>query len=163
MSSKNEELQSYVDLLAKSEGIMYKGKDISDAKKKSKTLKCFMSRVQTALWFADSFGLDISSVNVCEKSTEIVHTISTLTEKSSSSVSDQRESKGFDSLSQEEKEKVKQILFLLNKFYVSDEFYHDPLPKSYLVKQRRNQLNNLCSVSRTPGESDGCQVDLQEL
>ena len=34
LSTANEELQSYVDILMKSEGIAYKGKNISDVKKK---------------------------------------------------------------------------------------------------------------------------------
>ena len=46
-----------------------------------------------------------------------------------------------DSLSEEEKEKVDQILFFLDKFCVGDSFYHqhsmfnDDLPKSNLIKQ----------------------------
>ena len=46
------------------------------------------------------------------------------------------------------------------KFCVGDCFYHeltmvtDGLPKSYLVKQRRDQLNKICHVTPTPGVAD---------
>ena len=72
----------------------------------------------------------------------------------------QQDYKGFDSLSEEEKEKVDKILFLLDKFCVGDSFYHEfsmynDLPKSYIIKQRRTQLNDMChtcSVSSRAGE-----------
>ena len=172
LSAANQELKSYIDCLTKSERIAYKGKDISVVKKKSRTLKCFLSRARTALWFAQSFGLDITSINVTEASTGIVHSVS-MSECSENVADDPTTSTsgnkyGFNALSQSDKEKVEEILFILDKFCVNDEFYHEvsmldnSLPKSYLIKQRRDQLNKLCHISRTPGEVDGCQIDFQD-
>ena len=48
---------------------------------------------------------------------------------------------GYGNLHKEDKNKLEQVLFLLDKFCVGDEVYHeltmitDGLPKSYLVKQ----------------------------
>ena len=76
---------------------------------------------------------------------------------------------GFDGLSAKEKDSVEQVLFLLDKFCVSDHYYHeltmisDGLPKSYLIKQRRKQLNDICHVTRTPGNADGAQVSFTDL
>ena len=173
LNSANEQLQSYVDCLAKSEGITYQGKKVSEVKKKSRTLKCFVSCAKIALWFAESFGLEISSRNVVENSTRKVHTVSLSGNNTPSTrvgcndneVCD--ESHGFDALSDNEKNKVEEILFLVDKFYVSNEFYHevtmlnDSLPRSYLIKQRRDQLNKLISISKTPGIHEGCQVDFE--
>lgn len=39
----------------------------------------------------------------------------------------------------------------------------DGLPKSYLVKQRRDQLNNICHVTSTPGTVEGAQMSLNDL
>jgi hypothetical protein len=70
----------------------------------------------------------------------------------------------FDSLSNENKEKIKQVLFLLDKLCVGDAFYHeltmitDCLPKSYLVKQRRGKLNDISNVIPTPGKADGTRI-----
>ena len=54
----NEDLSSYVSSL---ENLAYKGKAISEVPvvKKSRTLKAFLSRVQSALWFPKSFGLEL--------------------------------------------------------------------------------------------------------
>jgi hypothetical protein len=52
---------------------------------------------------------------------------------------------------------------------MSDDFYHeltmlvDGLPKSYLVKQRRDQLNKMCHITTTPGEEHGAQLRFKEL
>jgi hypothetical protein len=39
----------------------------------------------------------------------------------------------------------------------------DGLPKSYLVKQRRGQLNDISEVLPTPGEADGAQLSFTDL
>ena len=75
---------------------------------------------------------------------------------------------GFDSLSEEEKEKVDKILFLLDKFCVGDSFYHEfsmynDLPKSYIIKQWRTQLNDMCHIVSTPGRAEGGEVSFKEL
>ena len=77
-------------------------------------------------------------------------------------------SNGFDALSDEDKSNVEMVLFLLDKFCVGDSFYHeitmlfDDLPRSYLVKQKRNQLNGTCYVTSTPGNEEGAQVYFKE-
>ena len=75
---------------------------------------------------------------------------------------------GLDSLSEEEKEKVDKILFLLDKFCVGDSFYHEfsmynDLPKSNLIKQRRTQLNDMCHIVSTPGRAECAEVSFKEL
>ena len=78
-------------------------------------------------------------------------------------------SNGFDALSDEDKSNVEMVLFLLDKFCVGDSFYHeitmlfDDLPRSYLVKQKRYQLNDMCHVTSTPGIEEGAQVSFKEL
>lgn len=58
---------------------------------------------------------------------------------------------------------MEKILVLFDTFCVGDCFYHeltmvmDALPKSYLVKERRDQLNNVCHVTPTPGIVKGAQ------
>ena len=144
LSPVNEELKSYIDFLEKSNGYAYKGKSISDVKKKSRTLNCFLSRAKTTLWFAESFGLNVSSINVTAHSVTFSE-CNNVPGRSNASDTECENQKGFNGLSQSEKDKVEEILFLLDKFYVSDEFYHEvtmldcQLPRSYLIKQRRDQ------------------------
>ena len=72
-------------------------------------------------------------------------------------------------MSEEEKDKVKQVLYVTDKFCIGEAAYHsltmtdggERLPRSYLVvKQCKNDLNNLCHITRTPGE-EGAQLDLE--
>lgn len=37
------------------------------------------------------------------------------------------------------------------------------LPKSYLIKQRRDQLNNICHITHTPGTAAVAQVLFSDL
>ena len=53
----------------------------------------------------------------------------------------------------------------MDKFCVSDVAYHElsmvdqeGMPRSYLIKQWRQDLNKLCSITRTPGEWPGAQL-----
>ena len=39
----------------------------------------------------------------------------------------------------------------------------DDLPRSYLVKQKRTQLNEMCHITSTPGDEEGAQVSFKEL
>ena len=124
----------------------------------------FMSRAKTALWFAKSFGLELESMTINELKTGISHTVMAEDQKSNDG-----DSTVFDSLSEEEKSKVEKVLFLLDKFCVGDNFCHeltmvaDGLPKSYLVKQRRSQLNDICHITSTPGETEGAQTSFTDL
>ena len=159
----NKELLDYIELIQRAQQD-YKGKDISEAKKKSRTLKTFMTRAQTALWFAKSFGLEVESIAMKEIKTGSKHNATM-----ASAEQQENTATGLGSLSEEEKEKVEQILFLLDKFCVGDSFYHelsmlnDDLPKSYLIKQRRTQLNDMCHIISTPGKAEGAEVSFKEL
>ena len=59
LKQQNRELLSYIECLEKNESLQNKGKDISEVKNKSRSLKTFLTRAQTALWFCNSFGLSI--------------------------------------------------------------------------------------------------------
>ena len=126
--------------------------------KKSRTLNTCMSRAKIALWFMKSFHHEIKAM---EQQTGIFHNLYVDDNTSNST----NGSKRFDSLTDYDKEKIEQVLFLLHKFCVGDSFYHeltmivDGLPKSYLVKQKKEQLNDVSEVIPTPGEADGrCPV-----
>ena len=64
---------------------------------------------------------------------------------------------------------MEEVLFLMDRFGVSDEFYHnltmifDGLPRSYLVKQCKSNLNAMCHLTVTPGTSPGVQTSFKEL
>ena len=135
LNSINEDLKIYIDRLEKSTTLLHSGKDISEVKRKERTLKTFISHAEAGLWFARSFGLEIKSMKVTEIKTGLMHTIDV--ESKESDVTSN--SNGFDALSDEDKSNVEMVLFLLDKFCVGDSFYHevtmlfDDLPRLYLV------------------------------
>jgi hypothetical protein len=110
--------------------------------------------------------LEIESIKVSETGTGIKHNIK-VEECKDTNVS--HNCHGFDALSDDEKSKVEKILFLLDIFCVGDYFYHEltmmcgDLPRSYLVKQKRDQLNKLCHITSNPGEEEGAQVSFKDL
>ena len=77
--------------------------------------------------------------------------------------------KSFRNLSEHKKNKVRQIIFISDKFCIGKAPYHEltmvpggeGMPRSYLVKQCKNQLNQLCHVSKTPGPAEGAQLDFE--
>ena len=66
LKETNNQLENYIKCLEKEEGFAFKGKYISETKNKQRTLKTFMSRAETALWFAKAFGLELESMKVKE-------------------------------------------------------------------------------------------------
>ena len=74
----------------------------------------------------------------------------------------------YSTLSAQEKENVEKILFLLDKFCVGDSFYHeismitDSLPRSYLVKQCRDELNKMCKIEPLNAKFEGAKVTCVE-
>jgi hypothetical protein len=164
----NEELAKYIEVLEMSSNeFSYKGKDISEAKNKSRTLNAFMDRAKVALWFAKSFGIELESITVKETKTGKNHVVSPMS--GSESKNDGNQTKKINLVSEDERKKIEKILFLTDKFAVGDSFYHElsvdngHLPRSYLIKQRRDQLNDLCNISATPGNTEGAQLPFVEL
>ena len=69
LKETNSQLEEYIKCLEKEEGFAYRGKRISDTKKKQLTLKAFLSRAQTALLFSKAFGLELELLMVKETNT----------------------------------------------------------------------------------------------
>jgi sugar-specific transcriptional regulator TrmB len=110
LQSKNEELLRYIDLLERSEKMQHQGKDISETKKKSRTLKNVLSRAETALWFAKSFRLELESMTVKEINSNVRHNL--VVDNSGTGNTDNVSA--FDALSDDDKGKVEKVLFLLD-------------------------------------------------
>lgn len=165
LQNTNKELEDYVANLEKlSLNVEYKGKPLASSKNKGRTLKNFLTRAETALWFSKFFGLDIESILVKESDTGVKHTIAMKQSLPCDLSEEQETNLKYDSLSVEEKKQVEEILFLLDKFCVGDSFFHeltmvtDGLPKSYLIQQCRANLNKLCHIDSLPGTAPGAKV-----
>ena len=79
----------------------------------------------------------------------------------------------YSKLSDEEKEKVKKIVYILDRFGVSNEAYHeftqlednDSMTRSYLVEECQAEMNKhiRAKISRTPGPHQGAEMSFPEL
>jgi len=67
------------------------------------------------------------------------------------------------------KKKIRAILFIMEKFFISWEAYHkltqqnQALPRSYLVEGCQATLDELWSISKTPSDQPGAELPLEDL
>jgi len=79
------------------------------------------------------------------------------------------QSKTYATLDEEEKDKIKSILFIMDRFSISLEGYHEltqsqqALPRTYLVESCAKELDSKWKVTRTPGAAQGAELPLRLL
>ena len=71
----------------------------------------------------------------------------------------------------EDQDKIKDIVYLTDKFCIGEAAYHEltlscgggggSLPRSDLLRQSKNQLNERIHIQRTPGTAEGAQLDFE--
>ena len=160
---ENEQLQAYIQTLVDRDtckhcdtsfanrGSTYDKVSYTQKQRKLKELKTNMER---ALWFLESFGFNIESLSLVALDGEKVKLKYNASPKSA-----------YQCLSQEDQDIIKSVVYIMDKFCVSDVAYHElsmvdqeGLPRNYLIKQCRQDLNKLCSITRTPGKWPGAQL-----
>lgn len=129
------------------------GKGLDEVKSRLLVLR---EACKSALQFANTFNIDLLSVSFqCRTSREIVQ-LKYKDEIISSSTEP------------EDMHSIYQVLFLLDKFAVSDEFFHEIsmlfplLPRSYTVKQARTRMSECISIKRLPMPYYGAYRPLSE-
>lgn len=159
---RNNQEQEITDLthaaLEKRESLNCQGKKLHKLgpKQQARKLCHLKNKAQCALWFCRSFGLELLEIKLQDEE-GVPYNLVYSTPTSSSC--------GYSKLTEDEKNKVEQVLFLLDKFCVGDEVYHElsmileGLPKSYLVKQSRSELNKTYHIERTPGKFPGANIN----
>ena len=126
------------------------GKKFHEVGKKQQTRKA-----QCALWFCENFGLKLSSIKLQDEK----GTISSLNY-------DQEFPPNISDLSCDDQSNLEKVMFLLDKFCVSDEVYHEltlvseELPRSYLIKQLRSNLNKTYHLETTSGTCPGALLNV---
>lgn len=163
LKEANKALRDYVEILEHEEALKCQGKTINDlgTKQKGRKLQLLKNRAQCALWFCKSFGLDLTNIRLQDES-GCSYTMEYPIP--STSTPGQME---YEKLSKDRQEIIEHVLFLLDKFCVGDEVYHElsviteGLPKSYLIKQLRGELNKTYHIERTPGPYPGARLDFK--
>ena len=126
--------------------------DDCNSKSKSRLKSDLKNKMNDALWFAETYGLFPRHV-VCE---------SFEGQKIEIAVGD-TQTKGvrYSALPDTEKDKLRQIVYICDKFYVSDSAYHEfssvssDLPSVSQLKDCRNEFNDEFEIQRTPGSFPG--------
>jgi hypothetical protein len=162
LQNENTNLWQYFDKISEQEGFKNCGKPILELKDRQQRRKIreLKTYVEQALWFAQTFGLKLSSVTFKDGSGKS-HEMDYQTEDGRGTP--------YKDLSEEEREKVHQVLYVMDSFCISEAAYHEltmadggeKLPRSYLVKQCKTDLNSLCHITRTLGVEEGAQMDLK--
>lgn len=164
LEKENLYLTKYLDKIEAQEKLKNNGEKVADLKERQQRRKVreLKTKVDQALWFAKTYGLHLGAVKLVDEAGEY-HTL----DYSQSTETLKR--KAYECLSDEDKDKVKQILYITDKFCIGEAAYREftmqpggeQLPRSYLIKQCKNDLNQLCHISRTPGKAEGAQLRLQ--
>ena len=157
LTDVNKELADYIEALEQRESLKCQGKKVTEVgtKQKGRKLRHLKYKVQCALWFCKSFGLEITQVKLKDEKGG-AHTLDWEPTPTNGD---------YENLHKEDKKKLEQVLFLLDKFCVGDEVYHELtmiteyLPKSYLVKQLRGNLNKTYHIEQTQGKYPGAQIN----
>lgn len=168
ISNQNDKLKGYIDSLVdrdcckhcdsqySNNGRTYNEVSYTQKQRKLKELKTNSER---ALWFLESFGFKLDKLLLinCQSG-----------EKATLQYNNGKKA-AYQFLSEEDKDKVRNVVYIMDKFCVSDAAYHEfsmtnneGLPRSYLIKQCRQDLNKVYSISRTPGEWPGAQLSFTD-
>ena len=160
LQKTQDRLLQYVDEVQELQSMANNGKKISEVggRQQYRKLKELKSKIEWSVWFARTFGLSLSAVEVKDDA-GVYHTYAAGKENTGKSYKD---------LSEEEGDLVKQTVFITDKFCIGEAAYHEltmvpsgtDLPRSYLLKQCKNDLN-IILITRTPGEAEGAQLDFE--
>ena len=154
LKTENSQLYDIIKKISPQRRFEDKGKMFLEVGKRQqeRKLQTLATRVEQALLFSESFGRlrkKSHSVDWIKKGTEILQ-----------------------GLQDEDQQDIQQVLFVMDKFCIGEAAYHEltccpggeELPRSYLVKQCKEDLNKLCSIERTPSEASGAAFNfLDEL
>lgn len=157
---QNQNLHNYIEGLGqKLDFNNNSGKltEVGDRHQRRKLVE-IKTKVEKALWFAKAFGLDLQSA-IFKDNQGLNCTLSYNT----------KVRKSYQDLTAADQLEIKNVLFILDKFCVGDDAYHELsmvaghelLPRSYLIKQCKDEMNKLCHIIRTPGPDQGAQLDFQ--
>ena len=132
------------ELKEKRKDFCNKGRAFDDVgeRQKRRKLSDFNDAAKKALWFAESFGFKLQSLEIESQSGSVMK-LPLCTEPS------QPQEDQLGSV-----DDTRATLYLLDKFAVSDEFYHElsmshkDLPRSYKVKELRSELSKAVTIDR---------------
>ena len=158
LTEENTNLKVYIEKLGQDLNFHNGSKKITEVSERQQRRKLseLKNHTEKALWFAKTFGLDIQNAHFKDNEGRH-HTFSY----------EPKQKQTYRELSEEEQKRVQSVLFILDKFCIGDAAYHElsmlgenyRLPRSYLIKQCKDEINKINHIVRTPGPAQGAQLD----
>ena len=148
-----------------------KGKPIEDTSPRQarRKLAHFKTNAEKALWFAESFGLvpDCITLRKAKSGSCVMIPLS-------ENAQDSQCTSNISATQVQDTEKLFQVLYILDRFAVSDEAYHEirmcscktdssALPPLYTLKQARKQLGSSMEIERFQGGYPGAFRPLLDI
>ena len=158
LAEENTNLKVYIEKLGQDLNFQNGSRKITEVSERQQRRKLseLKNHTEKALWFAKTFGLDVQDVNFKDEKGRH-YTFSY----------EQNQKQAYKELSEEEQKRVQSVLFILDKFCIGDAAYHElsmlcenyGLPRSYLIKQCKDEVNKINHIVRNPGPAQGAQLD----
>lgn len=129
-------------------------------RQRQKKVKELKTKAERALWFLGSYGVSLGTLSAEDFSGQHIEL--------DLSPDKPRKISKYEALPEKEKTKIKEVLHILDRFCVGDAAYHvlsvleSGLPRSYIVKQCRGDINSSFVITRTPGELVGAQMSFKD-
>ena len=130
--------------------------EVSD-KNKGRKLSEFKSKAETALLFAETW-ISTSMLKLSNNSFESIKI----------DFSDTVKQYNYQDLANEEKKKLKDLIFILDRFGISDNAYNElsifekDLPRKTLINQCRDVISKSYKFQRTAGNIPGAYISFKE-
>ena len=152
-------MNEYIEKIGIPENYQNTGKPIPEVGKwqQRRKIKELKTQVERCLRFAETYGLHVESLKFSDNSGTDYEL----------DFKERPIKKSYKDLPEPEQQKIKEVLLIRDMFCVGEAAYHEltmipageNLPRSYLVKQCKDSLNQLCHIERTPGKNEGAQVN----
>ena len=129
-------------------------------RQQQRKLKALKTRAQRALWFVESYGLSIPSVSLTDPNNKALKLeLGTQQENTTPR-------QNFKIFLTRTKKRSRWFCISWTDFVsvmlLTLSVQAGGLPKRYLLKQCRNEINKLFSITRTPGELVGAQLNVRD-
>ena len=159
LEEKEIRIQQLLDEISRIDGnvtLTNKGRPLDAVAQRQwrRKVQAIKESCKKALWFLDSFNLDVESVIMRVKGSQDVISLDYNSTKSNYSRSSPNHNHSTT--------QIDEVLFLLDSFNISDEFYHEismidkSLPRSYIIKKRRNEITSDVAICRLARPFFGC-------
>ena len=116
LMKENAHLSRYIEKLVELEKLENTGKKFTEVQEKQqqRKLRELKTKAERALWFAETFGLKLSFMEFLDNNGK-THSINY----------QEQGAKSFQELSKEDQDKMKEIVFLTDKFSIGEAAYHE--------------------------------------